>query len=44
MPNLIYTFFIYSLAIINYCNTLIGQKVVFFILISKVILFSQNNK
>jgi len=38
VPNLIYTFFISNLPIINYYNTLGGWKVVLLILISEVVL------
>ena len=38
VPNLIYTFLIRSLAIIGCCNTLGSRKVIFLILVSKVIL------
>jgi len=37
IPNLIYTFFISSLAIIGYCNTLSSWEVALLILIGKVI-------
>ena len=38
VPNPIYTFFISSLPVIGYYNTLGGRKVVLLILISKVVL------
>ena len=44
VPNPIYAFFISSLPVIGYCNALGGWKVALLILISEVVLPSQDDK
>jgi len=44
VPNPIYAFLISSLPVIGYCNTPGGRKVVLLILISEVVLPSQDDK